>query len=529
MRRIHVQSLTSAWSQLDMRRKVIVIAATLAMFAAVLLIARSASRPELGLLFGGLDPAAAGEVITALDARGVIYEVRGNAIYVDAAARDALRMSLAGEGLPMAGARGYELLDELSGFGTTSQMFDAAYWRAREGELARTIAASPEIRTARVHIATPDSRPFSRSIEPSAAVTVATVGGALSASQVKALQTLVAAAVSGLKPDGVAVIDESGGLLSDSQDGLAALRGDDRAGMLRERAERLLAARVGQGNAVVEVSLETITESESIVERRIDPDSRIAISTDVTETESSGQNSEGGDVTVASNLPDGDAGAGAGTSSNQSAESRALTNYEISETERQVVRVPGDVKRLTVAVLVNEVQTIAADGTVTSAPRTAEELADLEELVASAVGLNPERGDVLTLRSLPFEARETLGTAAPAGLLASQPLNIMQLIQIAVAALVALILGLFVVRPVLAGRAAAAEMLPPPEGRGADFDPTTGAQFAPMEPGAGLMLEPPVEKDDPVERLRDMIAQRETETVQILQDWIEDGSRKERA
>ncbi|MBU2359152.1 MAG: flagellar M-ring protein FliF, partial [Alphaproteobacteria bacterium] len=105
------------------------------MFLAVLLVARSASQRDLTLLFGGLDPAAAGEVITALDQRGAIYEVRGGAIYVESNQRDLLRMSLAGEGLPAIGAQGYELLDGLSGFGTTSQMFDATYWRAREGEL----------------------------------------------------------------------------------------------------------------------------------------------------------------------------------------------------------------------------------------------------------------------------------------------------------------------------------------------------------------------------------------------------------
>lgn len=524
-----MQNLLSVWSNLSAGRRLIVIGATAAVFLAVLFVARSASQKDLTLLYGGLEPSTAGDVITALDARGVVYDVRGGAIYVDAGARDSLRMSLAGEGLPAVGAQGYELLDGLSGFGTTSQMFDAAYWRAREGELARTILASPAVRAARVHISTPSSRAFARDQKPSAAVTVTTAGGPLSASQIKAFQYLVAAAVSGLDPLEVAVIDDRGGLLSDAAGAPASAAGDEKATMLRDQAERLLAARVGPGNAVVEITVDTVTESESITERLIDPDSRVAISTDVTESETKAQDSRGGDVTVASNLPDGDAGANGGTSSNDNSETRALTNYEISQTERQVLRAPGDIKRLTVAVLVNEVQTVAADGTVETTPRSPEELAALEELVSSAVGFDEARGDVLTLRSLPFDPLPELGTEAVAGGILNQPLNIMQLIQIGVAALVALVLGLFVVRPVLTNARtvqetttlpAPAELMSPEFASSVDAGDGRAAG-APMIEGAAA---PP----DAVARLREMIAERETETVQILQDWMEEPTTTEK-
>ena len=114
------------------------------------------------LLYAGLDPAAAGEVITALEQRGIAYSVQGDAIYVDGSKRDQSRMALAQEGLPKGGGAGYELLDDLNGFGTTAQMFDAAYWRAKEGELARTILVIPQVRAARVHLANQQSRPFAR-------------------------------------------------------------------------------------------------------------------------------------------------------------------------------------------------------------------------------------------------------------------------------------------------------------------------------------------------------------------------------
>ena len=145
-----MQNVIDIWTSLNLRRRVIIVGATLAMFAAILGLSRMAGRAEMGLLYAGLEPAAAGEVVAALDQRGVAFEVRGESIFVDVTQRDALRMALASEGLPAAGGGGYELLDSLSGFGTTSQMFDAAYWRAKEGEIARTLLAMPEVKAARV-------------------------------------------------------------------------------------------------------------------------------------------------------------------------------------------------------------------------------------------------------------------------------------------------------------------------------------------------------------------------------------------
>ena len=526
-----MQGLIAVWNGLEPGRRLLVVAATIGMFIAVLFLARSAGQKDMALLFGGLEPSAAGEIITALDQRGAIYEVRGGAIYVAAATRDTLRMSLAGEGLPAPGAQGYELLDGLSGFGTTAQMFDAAYWRAREGELARTIVANPMISAARVHISTPANRPFQVAQEPTAAVTVTTNGATLSNAQIKALQYLVGAAVSGLNPADVAVIDDEGGLLSEKADSSGSANSDERADILRTRAERLLAARVGAGNAVVEVSLDTVTQSESITERTVDPDSRIAISTDVTESAESAQDSRNGDVTVASNLPDGD-GAANGSSANEATETRSLTNYEISQVERQIVKSAGDIARITVAVLVNDTITTADDGTQTSTPRSAEELASLEALVASAVGLNTDRGDVITLRSMPFEPSAIDADAGTLVDTAGTPLDMMQLIQVGVLAAVALILGLFVVRPVLANASGGAAALPAPAGNDPDtFDGFPQVALDDMNDfalgGSDETLELPA--PDAVSRLRQMITDRESETVQILQDWIEDPEQKERA
>ena len=526
-----LNNLRDVWTQLTVQRRIILIGATVFMFGAILLLARGAGQEGNALLFGNLDGRAAGDVISALDQQGTAYQVRGNAIYVPASQRDLLRMSLAGQGLPATGSRGYELLDQLSGFGTTAQMFDAAYWRAKEGELARTIIASPHILGARVHISAPQQRPFARDQVQSAAVTV-TTNGRLAQEHVRALQFLVAAAVPRMTPSEVAVIDDEGSLLSDAEAKTGAASADTRAEALRIRAERLLAARVGAGNAVVEVTIDATTQSEQIIERRVDPDSRIAISTDVTESSGTSSDSRGGQVTVASNLPDGDTAAQNGSTSNENSESRTLTNYDMSETERQLVRGPGEIRRLTVAVLVNDVVNRSQDGTVSTTPRTEEELSALRELVASAVGLDESRGDTLTLKAMPFEPVAVAGTAATQ---AANPLgvDVLGLAQIGALALVAIVLGLFVLRPLLQSRPAT---IPATSDESADDAPFAPQMAMAMDDGAlgGMMTNdfdagPTTDAGDASARLRQMMAERQPETLQVLEDWIADSGQHRKA
>ena len=534
-----MQQLMAVWQALDNRRRMIVGGATILMFAAVLALSNVVSQPSLLLLYANLEGAQSGEVISALEQRAVPYEVRGDAIYVDSTRRDELRMTLAAEGLPTIGGAGYELLDQLSGFGTTSQMFDAAYWRAKEGELARTIVANPMIRSARVHIANPVDQPFRKDLHPTASVMVSTAAGGLSASHAKALKFLVASAVSGMAPEDVSVIDTNGGLVSSGEDETGAATSRDRAADLKRNVERLLEARVGYGNAVVEVSLQAETEREAITQRTIDPSARVAISTDTEERSTSSNDTKPGAVTVASNLPSGAAAAG-GTSQSQNSETRERTNFDVSETTREVVRAPGAIKRLTVAVLVDGIEATDAAGTTSWTPRTDEELSALRELVASAVGFDEARGDVITIRSMAFEPVAELGTSATGGMFSGR-VDVMQLAQVAVLALVALVLGLFVMRPILTRPMPQVAGLPAPEGMpqgpaltgeiaddGPASDPamTVVSDFdmgdlqMPMAMGSGFGEDEL--SDDPVARLKRLIESRQTETVEILRSWMED-------
>lgn len=523
----------AVWNNLDMRRRVIVILATLAMFGLVLAMSRLATAPQMGLLYSGLEQQAAGDVVTALEARGIRYDVRGNAIFVDTRQRDALRMSLAGEGLPANGTAGYELLDNLSGFGTTSQMFDAAYWRAKEGELARTIAAGPYIRSARVHIANSSGQPFRRDLKPTASVTVTPAQGALAPAQANALRYLVASSVAGLAHEDVSVIDGTSGMVVSGdvlESPMAA--GSDRAELLRRNVERLLGARMGPGRAVVEVTVETVTEREQITERRFDPEGRVAISTETEELSRDSANSGGGAVTVASNLAEDAAGDGGNASSSDS-ELRERVNYEVSETQRELLRSPGAIARISVAVLLDGVRGEAADGSETWSPLPEAELEALRELVESAVGFNTARGDAITLKSMPFQPVPQAPPLSGPGLLAQMTANSAALVPLLVLGLVLLVLGLFVVRPILSGKSRALPPAAAPLALGSAVTDDSGLTGE-IEDGPAFLprmatiseetaaLAPSDPSADPVDRLRAMIEERREETVEILRHWLED-------
>lgn len=541
-----MQQLLKVWTQLGLRRQIIVVAATGAMFFAIIAMSRMATAPSMTLLYAGLENGAAGDVVQALEQRGVAYEVRGGSIFVDQQQRDELRLTLASEGLPANSNRGYELLDSLTGFGTTSQMFDAAYWRAKEGELARTLVASPQIAMARVHIASTGSNPFQRGVTPKASVSLTPAGGAITPEQAKAARFLVASAVAGLLPEDVAVIDANGTLIGQSDDAAPIAGAEDKAQMLRERVQRLLEARVGFGNAVVEVSVDTVTESESIRERTFDPEGRVAISTDTEERTNTSEDAGGGDVTIASNLPDDEGAAGNDGSSSQNSETRERINYEVSEIEREILRAPGAIRRVTVAVLVNEPSALNAEGETIPTPRPEEELEALRELVASAVGFDESRGDIITIKSMALQSVPLSGTGAEPALAGRFNIDMMSAIQMAILALVTLILGLFVVRPVLSQSARSEDdsvlSLPPSDNAAAR---ESAAQPAALEGGdemAQFDVPAPFDvdvnalpdmpdfapmSDDPVERLRSMIGERQDETVEILRGWLED--KEERA
>ena len=439
------------WRALSPQKQIASALSVLATIGALFLLTSAALTPETDLLYSGLEPAAAGEVIARLEALDVIYEVKGNAIYADKSRRDSLRLELARDGLPRQSVVGYELFDNLNSFAMTSDMFDTAYWRAKEGELARTLVAMPNVRTARVHLGTQKATGFTKGAAArSGSVTIASSGG-ISPQQAKAIQYLTALSVSGLNPSDVAVIDTVGGVIAGPGIDDSAMKGGmgeiEQAAQIKADLVSMLEARVGRGNARVSVSLDFEREHSTTAERRFDPDGRVVKSQTTNEVNDSATGTNNS-VTVASNLPEGEAG---GNQSNaERAETSETVSYEISEIVKNTEVLPGGVKRMTVAVLLNDIITRAEDGTITRSERSAEELTSLEALVASAAGLDEDRGDSLTIRSLAYEVPPLIdGVESPSLFAQFLEQYLWSTVKALILAFVVLILALFVVRPLL--------------------------------------------------------------------------------
>lgn len=499
--------LASVWNEMSMSRKAIlvfVLGATLLVFSAVM---NFAAKPRMAFLYGGLDASASGDVLSALEAMDVDPDVRGDAIYVPENRRDALRMALARQGLPQQGQPGFELLDQLNGFATTSEMFDAAYWRAKEGELARTLLATPGVKSARVHIAVPKASSFARRRRPpSASATITMSRGRLDVQQATAMRYLIALAVPDMQVEQVAIIDSINGVIlkPGAGDPMIQAEGDglDRERHMEASLVDLLEARVGPGNARVTVSLDIDREHETVSERILDPESRVMMGRETSDIQQSDSGGSSGAVTVASNLPEGDVGGGASQSSSSRSETNEQTRFDISEVKRQREKMPGAVSRVHVAVLVNDAP--GAEGAAPT-PRTEAELQSIRDLITASVGFNEARGDIVTVKSMQFHEFEAVETPEETGgVMLWVQQNVMSILQILIPAIVVIVLGMFVLKPVLtqdiAGGSAAAPAL-------------LTAENAPSTPKS------------PLEELRDLSSSNKDATATLLKEWLGDTER----
>ena len=463
----------------------------------------------MALLYAGLDASASGEILEALEAMDVRAEVRGDAIFVPQPHRDATRMALAREGLPRQSQAGFEILDGLNAFATSSDLFDATYWRAKEGELARTILAESGVRTARVHLAIPRRSAFSRvPSAPSAVVTAGLAKGRLDPDRAQAMRVLVALAVPGLSPDQVAVLDAAGGVVLAPGGGQSTPLGGDNLADREKSLERdlvnMLEARVGLGNARVKVTLAINDQQQVRHERIVDPDRRALTSTESTQL--SEQGSDGaGVVTVASNLPDGDAAATTAAPQSRRSESTEATRFDVSEVKTETVIMPGALRQVQVAVLVNDPAGNGGEST----KRPDAELEALRKLVAAAVGYDETRGDVVTIESMAFDRPEAAGTeATKKPLVDLLSVALVPALQIIVPAIVSLVLALFVLRPLLAS---ATESGAPPIAPAADV-----ARLSPAPPTAPGQPAP-----TPLTDLQRLANEQRSATSAVLKTWLE--------
>jgi flagellar M-ring protein FliF len=349
------------------------------------------TRPQLAPLFTGLTASDANAIVEQLRSSGVPYELTdgGGTVLVPQQEVYDQRLAAASAGLPTESTDGYTLLDDM-GVTTSEFQQSVTYKRAIEGELARTISSMDGISAASVQLAIPEESVFvSETVDPTASVFVETQGEAtLAPQQVEAIVHLTSAAISGMKPENVAVIDQAGQTLSAV--GVGAAGGtDQRAGEYETRVagsiQEMLDRVVGAGNATVTVAAEMSNEtSERVDETYTTPENALP-STEQTKTESYTGGAGGTGVLGPDNIavPEGDAGG--------SYESTETTrNNVVNKSTEKTTTPAGAITRQTVSVAVD---TAAAEGV---------DVAALEDLVATAAGVDAQRGDQLTVELMAF-------------------------------------------------------------------------------------------------------------------------------
>ena len=381
-----------------------------------------AAEDSYTLLFSGLELADAQELVGRLEAMQVPFHLSpgGDAIMVPSGDALRLRMALAEEGMPVGGTVGYELLDDASPFTTSDFLANVNLRRAVEGELARTISTLRSVRAARVHVVAPERSLFGRAeVSPTASIVLTLRGAeALDKRQIAGIRQLVAAAVPGLQPEAVTLVDGAGNLLA-----VPAAPGADPLGSgdaeayrvaledrLRGKIVQLLERSVGVGKVDAAVSADLDFDELATTAETYDPQSQVVRSTQTTEEVTDQQETQPTDqVGAAGNLPTERAAAPAGApgSSEKSNKTEETINYEISRTVRNQTKRGASLRRLSIAVQVDGSYRAQPDGSTAYEPRGAEELEQLAALVRSAAGVDESRGDVVEVVSRPFATAAT--------------------------------------------------------------------------------------------------------------------------
>nr|WP_282183201.1 flagellar basal-body MS-ring/collar protein FliF [Niveispirillum sp. SYP-B3756] len=438
-------------------------AAVLLTIGAIIYFAGSWSSPTMSLLYSDLSPSDGGAIIQQLETQKIPYKASADGTRIEVPVDEVgrLRMTLAQQGLPSGGNVGNEIFNQPEGLGTTAFMQNMQQLRAKEGELVRSIQTLQPVMNARVHLVLPKRELFARQAQtPTAGVVLKLRPGTqLSKDQVLAIQTLVAAAVPQMDPSNVSIIDDKGKLLSrsakaNSPEAMAASAEERRLAREQELTatiEELLGRSVGHGKVQARVSVEMDFDRITTNSEIYDPDGQVVRGTQSVTENSESQNKDGVDpVTVAANLPNGDtASNAAGGSSEKKNRTEETTNYEISKTTKIHERETGLVRRLSVAVLVDGNYTTAEDGTKTYQPRSEAELAQLQRLVQSAVGVDPARGDVVEVVNMQFARPDDELAGMNETILGIPKEDVLRIAEMLIMAIVAILVILLVIKPMI--------------------------------------------------------------------------------
>lgn len=457
-----MEQLLNAFRSLGPGRILALFVGIAAVIAISSLVINRAQAPTMVLLYGGLNAQETSRINDYLASQSIPSDVRGDgSVYVPSDRVGELRLQVAGQGLVGGSTSGYELFDNQSSFGTTNFVSNLNAKRALEGELARTIGTIPAVTGARVHIVLPKQNLFSREqVVPSAAIALNLGTRTLAPEQVMSIAQLAAAAVPNLSTSNVTIIDQRGTLLYDGKNQNETA---NTSSSLRRSVEKgyedsigaMLERVVGAGNAVVRVTADLNLDKLSEQSELYDPQQQVVRSEQTVEsTNTSSGGGDGGVTGVAGNTPGGPAAGAAGGASSNEARTETTTNYEISKTVRSLTRNGGDVRKLSVAVLVagkTAAPAAVAEGETPAAPAytplTDEEKARIRTLVETAIGFSEQRGDKVEIVDMPFTPALEPEAVAEPFMTKAQMLGMGQYLLIVVALVV---VALLVVKPALA-------------------------------------------------------------------------------
>ena len=403
------ERLRELWNRYQSRRKYIIIGAIL---VAVLAFAGISfwygSKPEYVPLYTNLETKDAGDVVNSLKESGVPYELRedkkGATILVPVTRVHDLRLELASAGLPR-GNKGFELFDD-SKLGVTEFQNKVNYLQALQGELTRTIEHLGSVDKARVHIVLPEDSLYKKNEKPATASILLMLKPEtkLTTPEVKGIVNLVSHSVQGLAPENITIVDEQGNILNKSDDDgieqqnaqhLRTLNQIEMTKKVRDHIQQniqtMLDKTLGEGNAFVRVSVELDFDDRKVDRQTftpvVDESGIIRSQQDISESYNGESNMPGGPAGVQANVP---GYVAEDRNANAEYERKESTrNYEVNEENQKIIASPGSIRRLTVAVLVND--------TITELQQEG-----LLRAVSSAAGINEARGDTISVEPMPF-------------------------------------------------------------------------------------------------------------------------------
>lgn len=415
---------------------------------------------RMALLYSDLDPREAGQIVDMLDHQHIPHQLGagGAEVLVPSDQVPEVRLLLAKNGLPTGGSIGYEIFDRNDSLTTSQFQQQINETRAMEGELVRTIRGIAGVRAARVHLVLPHREPFARDEQEAQASVMLTMTGTtrMDNEGVQAILNLVSAAVPGLRPQNIAIIDSRGNVLARAGQPTGPAAVAQTTEELRQATElrigraveEMLERSLGSGQVRAEASVDMNFDQIKETDERFDPDGQVVRSTQTVDGKSRSTEANSA-VSVQNNLPNADAGQNGNGSQEQKQEE--TTNYEISKTVRTLVHDQPQIRRINLAVMVNDIEKTAPNGTATWTPRSQDDLDRIARLVRTAIGYDEKRGDHVEVVDMHFANEDQ---AAPSeektflGLSIGRA-DIMRLAQTGLLGLVALAALLFVLRPMV--------------------------------------------------------------------------------